>query len=104
MEDPDAPKGTFTHWVMWDILNQDSIGEDTNPGVSGVNSNGKTGYYPPAPPSGYHRYIFHVYALDCTIGLPPGANRKALESAMHGHILAEGALMGRYSRATQSAH
>src|SRR5579859_7093047 len=95
MEDTDAPKGAFTHWILWDIISQDSIGENSNPGVSGVNSGGKMGYLPPRPPSGHHRYFFHIYALDSTLNLRPGANRDALESAMNGHILVRGTLMGR---------
>jgi Raf kinase inhibitor-like YbhB/YbcL family protein len=98
MEDPDAPQGTVTHWVMWDILNQDSIGENSEPGVQGINTKGGMGYLPPNPPSGAHRYFFHVYALDTTLNLRPGSDRAALEQAMQSHILVEGTLMGRYSR------
>jgi len=97
MEDPDAPKGVFTHWVMWDIIGQDSIAEDSKPGVQGVNTMQKMGYLPPDPPSGSHRYFFHVYALDSTIDLAPGADRKALETAMEGHVLVSGTLMARYA-------
>lgn len=98
MEDSDAPNGPLTHWVVWDIIGQDSIGENTQPGVQGVNTKGGTGYVPPAPPSGAHRYFFHVYALDNTPDLRPGADRKALEAAMEGHVLVAGTLMGRYGR------
>jgi Raf kinase inhibitor-like YbhB/YbcL family protein len=98
MEDTDAPQRTFTHWVAWDIIGQDSIGENTRPGVQGVNSTGGMGYTPPAPPSGMHRYFFHLYALDTTLSLRPGADRKALEEEMDGHVLVQGTLMGRYSR------
>jgi Raf kinase inhibitor-like YbhB/YbcL family protein len=98
MEDPDTAGGVFTHWVSWDIIGQDSIGENSQPGVQGLNTTGKMGYLAPNPPSGSHRYFFHVYALDSTIDLRPGSNRQALEAAMNGHILVQGTLMGRYSK------
>jgi len=100
MEDPDAPKGTFTHWVLWDILPVNSIGENTSPGVSGRNSLGKTGYVPPNPPAttGEHRYYFHIYALDTGLELPTGSDRKALEAAIKGHVTAQGTLMAHYGR------
>jgi Raf kinase inhibitor-like YbhB/YbcL family protein len=98
LEDPDAPSGTFDHWLLWDILPTNSIEENTEPGVSGINSAGKTGYYPPCPPSGFHRYYFHVFALDSSLDLHPGADRKALEKAMQSHILSMGTLMGRYRK------
>jgi Raf kinase inhibitor-like YbhB/YbcL family protein len=98
MEDPDAPKGTVTHWVLWDINPVGSIGENTDPGVSGVNTMGKIGYLPPNPPSGKHRYYFHVFALDSSLDLRPGSDRSALETDMKDHILASGRLMGRYGK------
>lgn len=105
MEDPDAPRGVFTHWLLWDMEPAGSISEDTNPGVSGLNTMGKTGYTPPDPPasSGSHRYFFHIYALDTGLDLRPGSPRDALEAAMRGHILAEGALMARYGRVAKHA-
>lgn len=102
MEDPDAPRGTVTHWVCWDIINQESIGENTAPGVQGVNTLGKMGYLPPDPPSGSHRYFFHVYALDTMLDLRPGSDRQALEKVMQGHVLVEGTLMGRYAKKKES--
>lgn len=79
MEDPDAPKGTFTHWLVWNIPKSQHIQAHTNPGISGNNSAGKTGYHGPCPPSGSHRYYFHVYALDDQLDLPVGADRASLE-------------------------
>jgi len=105
MEDPDASKGTFTHWVLWDIPAAGSISEDSKPGVSGRNSTGKTGYIPPNPPAetGDHRYYFHIFALDTGLDLRPGAERAALEKAMEGHILAAGTLMAHYGRVEEHA-
>jgi Raf kinase inhibitor-like YbhB/YbcL family protein len=100
MDDPDAPKGVFTHWVLWDMPAANGVRENTTPGVSGRNSLGKMGYTPPNPPAttGQHRYYFHVYALDTGLDLAPGADRTALEKAMQGHIMASGTLMARYGR------
>lgn len=96
MEDPDAAKGTFTHWVLFDIQATNSIEENSGQGVSGVNSRGKMGYTPPCPPSGIHRYFFHLFALDRGLNLRPGSDRSAVEEAMRPHVLASGSLMGRY--------
>lgn len=105
MEDPDAPKGTFYHWVAWNIVPNEPIAENSIPGQSGINSFGKTGYGGPCPPSGTHRYYFKVFALDSMLDLPAGADRQALLDAMQGHVLASGELMGRYKkRMAKSAH
>jgi Raf kinase inhibitor-like YbhB/YbcL family protein len=96
LDDPDAPRGTFTHWVVWNIEPVSNIEEDTIPGVEGVNDFQKIGYGGPCPPSGTHRYVFRVYALDKQLELKAGAGRKDLETAMIGHILAEGELIGKY--------
>ena len=98
VEDPDAPKGTFDHWLVWNIPVSSSIPANTNPGISGVNGAGKTGYHGPCPPSGTHRYFFHVFALDSRLELFAGETRKALEAAMEPHIIGKGTLMGRYAR------
>jgi len=105
MDDPDAPKGLFTHWLLWDIEPAGSISEDTSPGVSGLNTMGKTGYVPPDPPAstGNHRYFFHIYALDIGLNLRTGSPREALEAAMRGHVLAEGVLMAHYGRVAEHA-
>src|SRR6187401_2745228 len=81
MEDPDAPKGTFDHWLLWNISPISEIKENSIPGISGINGAGKTGYFGPCPPSGTHRYYFHVFALDATLDLKAGANKKILEQA-----------------------
>ena len=99
VEDPDAPKGTFDHWLVWNIPPEHSIEENRIPGISGKNSGGKTGYFGPCPPSSYHRYYFHVFALDSSLELEAGADKKALQQAMESHILAKGSLMGRYQKA-----
>jgi len=98
MEDPDAPGGVFDHWLEWNIPVTNLIRENTNPGISGLNSSGKTGYHGPCPPSGSHRYYFHVFALDAALDLPGHSNREALEQAMQSHVIAAGTIMGRYSR------
>jgi|GEM_PF-826188 len=96
MEDRDTAKGIFTHWVLFDIQPAGSISENSGQGVSGLNSRGAMGYAPPCPPSGIHRYFFHVFALDRGLDLRPGAERNAVEEAMGPHILASGTLMGRF--------
>jgi len=98
MEDPDAPNGTFTHWLLWNIYPNDKITEKTSLGVTGINSFGKTGYGGPCPPSGTHRYYFKVYALDMELTIVAGEDKNSLLEAMEGHILATGELVGRYSR------
>jgi Raf kinase inhibitor-like YbhB/YbcL family protein len=98
VEDPDAPNGTYDHWIVWNIEPLPVIDENSNPGVSGSNSAGKTGYHPPCPPSGAHRYYFHVFALDTEIDLLAGEPKEKLLRAMETHILAKGSLMGRYEK------
>ena len=99
-DDPDAPGGLFTHWLVWNIPPQtNSIAEGSAPkGVQGTNDFGKSGYGAPCPPSGTHRYYFRVFALDRELTLPAGAKRSQLNGAMKGHVVAQGELMGRYSR------
>lgn len=98
MEDPDAPKGTYDHWLAWNIPPETTIRENTNPGISGTNSAGKTGYLGPCPPSGSHRYYFHVYALDAALDIQAGETKETLRTAMEPHLLASGTLMGRYQK------
>jgi Raf kinase inhibitor-like YbhB/YbcL family protein len=100
VEDPDAPSGLFTHWAVWNISPQtNAIAEGSAPkGVYGTNDFGKSGYGGPCPPSGTHRYYFKVFALDRELNLPSGARRSQLDSAMKGHVVAQGQLVGRYSR------
>ncbi|HWR25141.1 MAG TPA: YbhB/YbcL family Raf kinase inhibitor-like protein [Methanosarcina sp.] len=98
VDDRDAPMGTFTHWLVWNIEPVAKIEEDSIPGVEGRNDFRKIGYGGPCPPSGTHRYFFRVYALDRQLELKAGAGRKDLESEMIGHIIAEGELMGKSSK------
>lgn len=97
MTDPDAPGGVWDHWVVYDIEATSSIPEGSPLGTNGLNSWGNAFYEGPCPPSGTHRYVFDVYALDTTLGLAPGATKQQLLDAMEGHILADASLMGRYS-------
>lgn len=100
-EDPDAPGGLFTHWVVWNIPpGTVAVAEGTPPAgaAQGTNSYGKSGWGPPCPPAGEHRYIFNLYALDSSPNLPPSSGREQLQAAMAGHILAQSQLVGRYRR------
>ncbi len=108
-EDPDAPRGIWLHWLLWN-LRADAV--ELAPGVppspelpsgtrQGLNDSGDLGYAGPCPPKGKpHRYYFRLFALDTALNLPPGVNRSDLESAMAGHVLAEGTIMGTYERRT----
>ena len=100
VDDPDAPSGLFTHWVVWNIsLQTTTIAEGNTPkGVHGTNDFGKSGYGGPCPPSGAHRYYFKIFALDRELDLPSGAKRSQLDAAMKGHVVAQGELLGRYAR------
>ena len=100
VDDPDAPSGLFTHWLVWNIPPQTgSVREGSAPkGAQGANDFGKSGYGGPCPPSGTHRYYFKVFALDRELDLPFGAKRGQLDAAMKGHVVAQGDLIGRYSR------
>jgi Raf kinase inhibitor-like YbhB/YbcL family protein len=102
MEDPDAPGGLFTHWLLWNIPPQEQIAEKTNQGVSGMNDFGKTGYGGPCPPSGSHHYYFKVFALDRELTITAGESKAALLEYMTDHILATGELMAIYRRETQN--
>jgi len=98
VDDPDAPMGTWDHWIVWNIPPVEEIKEDSVPGVEGLNDFNKHSYGGPCPPSGTHRYFFKVYALDTELDLSPNARKEDLEKAMEGHILAKGELVGLYSR------
>ena len=102
MEDPDAPRGTFDHWIVWNISPNEAIAEGTNPGISGTNGFGKTGYGGPCPPSGVHRYFFTVYALDEELDLPAGSTKQDLLDAMSGHVITSTELMGVYQKHKQA--
>ena len=105
-DDPDAPAGTWVHWVLYN-LPAGGLGliENTPPtetlnggGVQGKNDFGKIGYGGPCPPSGTHRYFFKFYALDSDLSLKPGATKAEVEKAMEGHIVGQAQLMGKYRR------
>ena len=101
MDDPDAPSGTWVHWVLYNLPPDiTSLEQGKNGGgTEGKNDFNRTGYGGPCPPRGSnHRYYIKLYALDSRLDLKPGASKAQLESAMRGHILAQGQLMGRYSR------
>jgi Raf kinase inhibitor-like YbhB/YbcL family protein len=107
VDDPDAPVGTWVHWVLFDIpATARSLPEGVPPaptvegtGVHGNSSWRRVGYGGPCPPQGpAHRYIFRLYALDTTLDLKPGASRQDVDKAMKGHILAQGELLGQYGR------
>ncbi|MDH4091150.1 MAG: YbhB/YbcL family Raf kinase inhibitor-like protein [Cyclobacteriaceae bacterium] len=98
VEDPDAPGGTWLHWLAWNIPVVKQIGENEVPGDQGMNDFGKISYGGPCPPSGTHRYIFKVYALDDLLDLTEGSSKAELETAMQNHILAHGQLTGVYKR------
>ena len=101
-EDPDAPSGTFAHWVAWGIdPSSGRIGGDDGPGIRhGRNGFGSSGYRGPCPPPGHgpHRYEFTLYALDQSIDLEPGSTIEQLRSAIDGHVRATATLMGTYER------
>jgi hypothetical protein len=105
-DDPDAPRGTWVHWVAWNIpatvstLEEAVPKRDTLPNgmQQGTTDFRSIGYGGPCPPSGTHRYFFKLYALDATLNLPPGTTKKDLEKTMQGHILAQAELMGMYAR------
>lgn len=98
VDDPDAPMGTWVHWVVYDIPVTNQIQEDSAPGKQGMNDFRKKGYGGPCPPSGTHRYFFKLYALDQELNLEEGLRKKNVENAMEGHILAQAELIGLYKR------
>jgi hypothetical protein len=100
VDDPDAPVGLFTHWLVWNIDPKTTeIPEKSLPkgAVQGTNDYSNLGYGGPQPPSGTHRYYFKIFALDQTLDLRSGAKRQELEKALNDHIIAQGQLMGRYT-------
>ncbi len=107
MDDPDAPAGTWVHWLLYNIPPQvTELAEALSDarqlpgiGLQGHNSFKNSGYGGPCPPRGNpHRYFFRLYALDKVLDLEPGAERRELEAAMQGHILAQGEIMATYRR------
>jgi Raf kinase inhibitor-like YbhB/YbcL family protein len=108
VDDPDAPAGTWTHWILWNIpANTSSLPEavpptqESLPGGArqGRNDFGRIGYGGPCPPPGRpHRYFFRLYALGAALDLKPGASRSELEAAMNPHVLAHAEWMGLFKR------
>ncbi|MCM2357840.1 MAG: YbhB/YbcL family Raf kinase inhibitor-like protein [Geobacteraceae bacterium] len=101
VDDPDAPAGTWVHWVLWNISPATAeIGENAAPpgAQQGKTDFGRNDYGGPCPPSGTHRYFFKLYALDATLSLGPATTKKALEKAMEGHVIARAQLIGLYKR------
>ncbi len=99
MDDPDAPRGTWDHWVAYDIEPTSHIPEGVGTlGTPGRNGWGDTGYGGPCPPAGTHRYIFRVLALDRRLGLPPGLTKGEVLAAAQPHVLSEAVLVGLYGR------
>ena len=98
MDDPDAPMGTWTHWVVFNIPVKSEITENSIPGTQGYNSFGRENYGGPCPPSGTHRYFHTIYALDAMPTLKEGISKKDLQMAMKGHILGEAQLIGLYQK------
>ena len=109
-DDPDAPAGTWVHWVLYDVapnekgtlpaaLQKEPELKEPRGGRQGKNDFGRIGYGGPCPPRGKaHRYFFKLYALDRELALPPGKSKAEIEQAMKGHVLAEAKLMGTYQR------
>lgn len=108
VDDPDAPNGTFTHWLIWNIpadineipknIAKNEKVKELNGAVQGKNSINELGYMGPAPPSGVHTYRFFIYALDDQLDLEAGADKETLLKAMEGHILQKAVLKGEYTR------
>ena len=107
VDDPDAPRGTFTHWLLWNLPADAAELPETGRGgarlpagaLQGTNSGGAQGWMGPCPPpGGPHRYFFTLYALDAELGLPAGAEPDAVRTAVERHTLGQAGLMGRYAR------
>ena len=105
VDDPDAPGGTWVHWVIYNM----PVGRELAKGVpiagtlpdgsrQGTSDFGKAGYGGPCPPSGTHRYYFKAYVLDIVLDIQSGASKAELENAMQGHVLAKAELIGKYAR------
>lgn len=108
VDDPDAPSGAFTHWLIWNIpadiseISKNIEKKEEVKGLKGAlqgkNDFNKIGYMGPAPPSGVHTYRFYVYALDARLNLKAGADKETLLKAMEGHVLEKALLKGEYTR------
>ncbi len=106
VDDPDAPMGTWVHWVLYNIPASDTVLQTNTPkdtmlangARQGIPSFGKPGYGGPCPPNGYHHYHFKIYALDIMLPYPAGLTKKQLLAVIKGHILAEADLVGVYKK------
>jgi len=106
VDDPDAPSGTFVHWVIYDLPPSlrglpEGVSTDAKPstgGTNGKNGSGKSGYTGPCPPSGTHHYHFKLYALDTSLNAPSGWSKDQLLQAMQGRVIGQGELVGTFSR------
>lgn len=101
VDDPDAPMGTWSHWIVWNIKpDTGGIAENSMPenSIAGSNDFGKNDYGGPCPPSGTHRYFFRIYALDKRLDLEASANRADLERAMSEHVIDYGELVGLFGK------
>ncbi len=112
LHDPDAPRsGGYTHWVAFNIpVTVNQVPENApktenlpGGGIQGKNDDGSIGYTGPCPPSGTHRYYFHLYALNRELQLKPGASKEQLEDAIRGHVLGKAELMGKYKKGAGKA-
>lgn len=105
-DDPDAPAGTWVHWVLYNVpAAKTSLAENVakvkkleDGSMQGMNDFRKIGYGGPCPPGGTHRYFFKIYALNEALKVEPGLTKKQLLKEIEGHVLAQGELMGKYSR------
>lgn len=100
VDDPDAPRRTFVHWVAWNIpAFSKELPEGVVPPMQGINSFGEAGWRGPSPPPGKaHRYFFKLYALDIALNIASDSRKEQIEAAMEGHILAKSELVGTYQR------
>lgn len=103
VDDPDAPRGDWVHWTLWNIpphiveISENSVPDGV---MQGMTDFGRPGWGGPCPPSGVHRYFFKIYALDIVLDISPASGKSELEAAMAGHIIDKSELIGLYSRRT----
>lgn len=98
MDDPDAPIGTWVHWVAWNIPPKKIIKENEPLLYQGINDFGLNAYAGPCPMKGTHRYYFKIYALDTILDLPKNATKYTLEKAMKAHVISSGDIVGLYKK------
>ena len=98
VDDPDAPNRTWDHWVMWNIPLISKIEENSAPGIQGLNDFGQHNYGGPCPPSGKHRYMFKLFALDVELSIDGNSKKNDVEKAMESHILDQSLLVGLYEK------